>query len=399
LEGLQLADPSFSKPGPIDIILGADVYGQLIEEGVIKGPINSPIAQKTKFGWIISGPIRNTAKTKAVQGFHVSVDDDIYDLLRRFWTLEELPSSKNTCLSSEEQECENLFKTTHFRDENGRYMVKLPFKRSALLLGDSHAKALQIVNGLFRQFKVKSDYARYYSDFIDEYKSLQHMHLVQDEQPPPPSVYYLPHHGVWREQSLTTKLRMVFNGSSLTTSGYSLNDLLHTGAKLQTELFDVLIWFRKFYYVFSTDVEKMFRQIKVYPDHRAFQRILWMDPVKGLQTYELSTVTYGLVCAPHLSLRVFEQLLEDEGIKYPLAVPILRKGRYVDDIFGGADSIEQAQESIYQLVQLCMAGGFELQKWTTNNSTVLQFIPTERQISPAAINLDDNLIVHTLGLS
>lgn len=46
-------------------------------------------------------------------------------------------------------------------------------------------------------------------------------------------------------------------------SGYSLNDLLHTGAKLQTDLF---VWFRLFRYMFSTDVEKMFRQIKV-QDH------------------------------------------------------------------------------------------------------------------------------------
>lgn len=85
------------------------------------------------------------------------------------------------------------------------------------------------------------------------------MHLVSNEQTPSSDVYYLPHHGVWREQSITTKLRVVFNGSSPTSSGYSLNDLLHTEAKLQTDIFDVLVWYRKFQYVFSTDVEKIFR--------------------------------------------------------------------------------------------------------------------------------------------
>lgn len=40
-----------------------------------------------------------------------------------------------------------------------------------------------------------------------------------------------------------------------------------------------------------------------------------MDRFKELFTYELSTVTYGLVCTPYLSLRVFQQLIEDKGEK------------------------------------------------------------------------------------
>lgn len=39
----------------------------------------------------------------------------------------------------------------------------------------------------------------------------------------------------------------------------------------------------------------------------------------------------------------------------------------MDDIFGGADTLEQAQETQEQLIQLCMAGGFPLQKWASNN--------------------------------
>ncbi|KAK2577645.1 hypothetical protein KPH14_012903, partial [Odynerus spinipes] len=41
--------------------------------------------------------------------------------------------------------------------------------------------------------------------------------------------YYLPHHGVLKPSSTTTKLRVVFNGSSPTSSGRSINDLMHTG--------------------------------------------------------------------------------------------------------------------------------------------------------------------------
>ncbi|XP_034947880.1 uncharacterized protein [Chelonus insularis] len=54
--------------------------------------------------------------------------------------------------------------------------------------------------------------------------------------------YFLPHHGVLRPSSTTTKLKVVFNGSSPTSTGISLNDITHTGAKIQLDIFDVLLW-------------------------------------------------------------------------------------------------------------------------------------------------------------
>jgi len=57
------------------------------------------------------------------------------------------------------------------------------------------------------------------------------------------------------------------------------------------------------------------------------QRILWIDQNQKISTYQLSTVTYGLACAPFLALRTLAQLVEDEGTKYPLAIPSLTKGR------------------------------------------------------------------------
>ncbi|XP_018367943.1 PREDICTED: uncharacterized protein LOC108764289 [Trachymyrmex cornetzi] len=377
LNDLKLADLNYYSPGSIDMILGADVYSQIIEEGIIKGQRDSPIAQRTKFGWIVSGPVKDTITTRTARGFHVTLDEDLPNLLRKFWALEEPPSTRVSRLSLADQDCEDHFKSTYSRDEQGRYIVKLPFKESIDKLGESHNRALRLAMKLRNRLDNNEDYARAYSDFLKEYERLQHMRLVPVCLSPPSYSCYLPHHGVMREQSLTTKLRVVFNGSSPTSSGYSLNDLLHTGEKLQTELFDILIWFRLFRYVFCTDVEKMFRQIKVHPDHWAFQRILWMDPDKRLSTYELTTKT---------------------SLKYPLAVPVLKKGRYVDDVFGGADCIERTQEIINQLIPLCKAGGFNLQKWTSNHPKILEHVPMENQVNHSTVHIENDLIVHTLGL-
>ncbi|XP_071652994.1 uncharacterized protein [Temnothorax longispinosus] len=327
LKNLNLADPSFNKPGSIDLIIGIDLYTQIIEEGIVKGEPNTPIAQLTKLGWIVSGLASLNQIRSHAQGYHVSVNDDLHDLLKRFWETEEVSLSTQT-LSKDEQDCEDHFKATHSRDAVGRYIVKLPFKDSPDKLGDSKAKAIRQMVNMSNKFSNNKSHGKLYTDFIEEYEKLNHMKRVDKNLIEPNRVYYMPHHGVYREQSLSTKLRVVFNGSSKTTTGYSLNQILHAGAKLQINLFNVLIWFRVFRYVFFADIEKMYRQIRVHPDDWDFQRIVWID---------------------FLALRAFEQLILDEGHRFPLAMPTMKKGRYIDDFFGGEDTIEKTQLVIEQL--------------------------------------------------
>ncbi|XP_071639833.1 uncharacterized protein [Temnothorax longispinosus] len=339
LKNLNLADPSFNKPGSINLIIGIDLYTQIIEKGIVKGEPNTPIAQLTKLGWIVSGLASLNQIRSHAQGYHVSVNDDLHDLLKRFWETEEVSLSTQT-LSKDEQDCKDHFKATHSRDADGRYIVKLPFKDSPDKLGDSKAKAIRQMVNMSNKFSNNKSHGKLYTDFIEEYEKLNHMKRVDKNLIEPNRAYYMPHHGVYREQSLSTKLRVVFNGSSKTTTGYSLNQILHAGAKLQINLFNVLIWFRVFRYVFFADIEKMYRQIRVHPDDWDFQRIVWIDFLGKLIIFILLTVTYGLICAPFLALRAFEQLILDEGHRFPLAMPTMKKGRYIDDFFGGEDTIE-----------------------------------------------------------
>lgn len=59
LEGLELADPNFLSSKHINLILGVDVYAQIIRVGLKQGPPNTPIAQATSLGWILTGPLRH----------------------------------------------------------------------------------------------------------------------------------------------------------------------------------------------------------------------------------------------------------------------------------------------------------------------------------------------------
>ncbi|XP_024889769.1 uncharacterized protein LOC112466111 [Temnothorax curvispinosus] len=400
LIGLQYADPDFTIPGSIDIILGADIYGIILEEGIIKGALDTPIAQRTKLGWIISGPAGNASNSFLIRSNHISTDKELYDLIQRFWEMERIPISENSSLSEEDQQCELHFQSTHTRDSSGRYQVKLPFSQPAEKLGDSRTKAVKVLNSLSKRLLSDPQYEKAYHKFMDDYKELQHMTLVPDSCPEPQHVYYLPHHGVLRDNDLN-RIRVVFNGSSRTSTGYSLNDILFTGAKLQINLFDVLIWWRRFPFVFSFDMMKMYRQILIHPDDRDLQRILWILQSKGIltiQTFQLNTVTYGEICAPFLALRTIIQLIKDEGSKYPLAVPVLKKGRYMDDGFGGSDSIKKARSIVQEVTEICNAGGFPLHKWSANHPEILDSIPPDKQAISSPVKINENALVNTLGL-
>lgn len=134
--------------------------------------------------------------------------------------------------------------------------------------------------------------------------------------------FYLPHHGVVRDSSSTTKLRVVFNGSQNTNLGHALNDDFLVGPKVQTDLADVLLRWRQYPVAFSSDIVKIYRQILVHEDDQDLQRILWREePELPIEEYRLTTVTYGLASAPYLAIRVLHQLVQDEGQQYPPASP------------------------------------------------------------------------------
>ena len=55
LSHLQLADPDFGRPGKVDILLGVDVYANVLLHGRRNGPPGSPVAFETKFDWVLAG--------------------------------------------------------------------------------------------------------------------------------------------------------------------------------------------------------------------------------------------------------------------------------------------------------------------------------------------------------
>ncbi|XP_029164752.1 uncharacterized protein LOC114935963 [Nylanderia fulva] len=400
LADLALADPHFNGSDPIELLIGADIYGEIFLGEMRKGPRGQPYALNTIFGWAVSGPTNvslQSRRTITVQHCSASTSLALDRELRRFWEIEEVP--RQTVLGPEEQRCEDYFMTTHSRCSDGRYIVRLPFKRDPPInIGRSRDTAERCLKSLLRRFEINAELKQQYFNFMREYEALGHMRKASPLSEFSQCVY-IPHHPVFRDGSATTHLRVVFNASSLTSSGKSLNDSLLPGPKLQTDLAAVVMRWRQFRYVYSADVEKMYRQIVVDSRDTNYQRILWVDTeTERVQEYELLTVTYGMASAPFLALRVLRQLVRDEGHSYPLAVSVLTDNIYVDDVLFGADDIPLLRQAREQVCSLLRCGQFNLRKWSSNSSTLLSDIDDSDHGLACSKDLQPGEKVKVLGI-
>ncbi|GFY35732.1 integrase catalytic domain-containing protein [Trichonephila clavipes] len=326
-EFVPLADDKFNIPDRIDMLLGAEIFYELLKPGKFYCDNSHLVLQNTVFGYVVSGSVDQVTENRV--HCELIVDDDLNKTLKKFWEIEGVHIEPK--VDTEVSLCEDHFVRTHRRNCEGRYVVSMALNKDPSCLGNSKDIAIRRLNSLWKRLSRDSSYLSLYAEFLKEYEELGHMERVV-ESSEPPTHYYIPHHGVLRPEKLTTKLRIVFNGSSPTTTGISLNDILLKG-EVKEDVFETISRFRRHKFAFSTDIQKMYRQILINPDQQDLQRIIWKHGLDAeILTYRLKTVTYGLSNAPFLAIRTLQQLAKDEKSGFPLASETLFYDTYMDDI-------------------------------------------------------------------
>ncbi|KFM77752.1 hypothetical protein X975_01402, partial [Stegodyphus mimosarum] len=384
---VPLADLSFNIPGKIDMLLGAEIFYELLRPGQIYAQNSKLLLQNTVFGYVASGSVDQVNETKIHCGF--IQEEDLNKTLKNFWEIESV--DLELIKGKENSICEEHFVRTHWRNEEGRYVVTMPLKDDPSCLGHSRDIALKKLRSLWTRLSRDSNYLSLYRDFIHEYIELGHMKEVKEEKEPEVT-YYATHHAVYKPEKTSTKLRVVFNCSSLTTNGISLNSLQYNGGVIQQDLFSIMIGFRIHVYALTADVKKMYRMILIDESQHNLQRILWSDSANETpKTYELVTVTYGTVSAPFLAMRTLKQLSLDEESNFPMAAPVLRENFYMDDVLCGAATLKEAKELQRQLIAILQRAGMHMHKWCANHS--------ELSLNREEYNFSDPVETKTLGVS
>lgn len=397
-DGIQLADPSFYDTRPVQLVLGAEIFFDLFKvSGRIQLGESLPNLVNSVLGWVVSGVTSNCQSRTSVTA-NVATTADLHRLMEKFWSIEE-GNDKNH-YSVEEAACEAHFRRTVSRSPEGRYIVRLPLKQDALMnLGDNRRSALRRFHLVENRLSRNPELGTQYREFMREYEELGHMQQVHNYENPPSRCYHLPHHAVIREDSTTTKVRVVFDASCRTPEGSSLNDALMVGPIVQEDLRSIIMRSRTHPIMLIADIKQMFRQIRFDEQDAPLQRIVWRPSSEApMSTYELNTVTYGTASAPFLATRVLRQLSEDEQDRFPEAAEVLRMDFYVDDLFSGGNTVEETIALRRQLDSLLSAGGFELRKWASNVDAVLEDVPLDNKALKTSVDLDRDQCIKSLGL-
>lgn len=107
----------------------------------------------------------------------------------------------------------------------------------------------------------------------------------------------------------------------------------------------------------------MYRQIKVYPEDSANQKIIWRkSPNEPIKTYDLNRVTFETAFAPYLATLTLHQPSYDERDSYPITSAVLERHFYVDDLLTGAQSLQELCTLRNEIIQLLHKGEFNLRK-------------------------------------
>ncbi|XP_043466955.1 uncharacterized protein LOC122501502 [Leptopilina heterotoma] len=395
---LPLADPDFGKSGKIDILIGNNIFWNLISLGQVKLNNEGLLLQKTRLGWILAGPtpnlclnpVLNTVNCNLIQTLNLETQ------LTKFWELDEHFESKPKTLN--DKYCESFFEKTTKRDENGKFIVTIPLKGNLDQLGESKEQALRRFLNLEKRLKKNPELKTDYNNFMIEYENLGHMTEVLDEFSVLIS-YYIPQLIIIRESSSSTRVRVVFDSSSPTSSGVSFNDLQMVGPLLQEDLFSILVRFRKHVFVVCGDITKMYRQILVTEEQRPLQRILWRPDENGpIKIYNLNTVTYGTAAASYLAIRCLHQIALDCENTLPEIAKVIQHDFYVDDFVSGSDSIEGAKRIAKKVFEVLLAGGYELRKWISNDPRVIEDL-VDFKNNAETINFSNDDQIKMLGLT
>ena len=88
LRNLKLADTFPRKAAPVDLLVGADQYYKLVQGNIRRGRPGTPIATKSRLGWLLSGPVPGSRTDESTTAMStVTRTENPNDQLRRFWKL------------------------------------------------------------------------------------------------------------------------------------------------------------------------------------------------------------------------------------------------------------------------------------------------------------------------
>ena len=336
LSSLEIADELPHNDCEVDVLVGLNHYLKLVSGTLIRHPSDDevPAAMETVFGYGLIGKNQKPLNLKPESSFkekigcmfiQVREKTELEKTVEKFWDLESIGivDGKKLMTFDERDAMEQFEKSIKF--ENGRYCVNLPFRSNAPKLESNFESAKRQMFSTETRLKRNESMKENYEKAMQDYEDMGFARKATKEEIDDFSKgqeYFIPHHAVVREESVTTKTRIVFNASSPDKNGNSLNDCLLSGPVLQPDLNQILLRFRTRKFALMADIAKMFCQTKIDPSNYRYQQYLWRhfhelsEPVQ----YIMVRLMFGIKPSPFLAIASVNHHMKTEAMmeRYPL---------------------------------------------------------------------------------
>ena len=362
----------------VTLLIGQDCPEALMPLTVVPGGKGEPYAIRSRLGWTVSGPVSSNAGRDSYASHYISRGKLLEDKVDRFWKIESsgiYEHEKGT--SIEDRQVMALWdEKREFTD--GHYVLPIPFKRQDRKLYDNlhmaEKRLMSLKRKLSRNEKLHREYAKGMEDLMSQGYAVPvpEQDIARDDG----KVWYLPHHPVVNPNK--EKVRIVFDCAA-EYRGQSLNNEVLQGPDLSNKLIGVLIRFRLYPVAFMADIQAMFHQVRVVREDQDVLRFLWWpegDLDKNPEKYKMTVHLFGGTWSPSCCTYALRHTAEDHKEGYSAeAVETMLRNFYVDDCLKSVPTVREANELVKELKKLAADGGFNLTKWTSNSSKVINEIP------------------------
>ncbi|KAK5984284.1 Integrase catalytic domain-containing protein [Trichostrongylus colubriformis] len=364
----------------IDILIGMDYYWDVVDFKSNRRLPSGLVVSQTRLGPVLSG--YPSTPTSAIHSSLVSSKENqelnkkTEGMIRHIFGLEMIGTKED-----DDDADTNIIKL--YRDTvkviNGLIHVKFPWKENHPPLADNKPLALRRLENQYEKLRHNpSIWAEYCKTFELQLSSgiiedVDHQAALGEH------VYYIPHQAVFKEDSATTKLRIVFDASSHMRGVPSLNDCVHQGPSLLPDLCGTLLRARLSPILITADVEKAFHQIRLQEDQRDATRFLWLkDTTKGpskdnIRVLRFTRIPFGVNASPFLLSMSIKYALENSSDNY-LREELLAN-TYVDNVIVGARNTAEGMTKQKQCKETFRAMCMNLREFMSNDNKVLDTIP------------------------
>ena len=327
--------------------------------------------------------------------------------------LKDSPEENND-VTSEELACrEKILQGTKYDEEKRQYTTSLPWKAGPIT--ETNRDQAYALSMAWRNKLSKKD-PDLLEAWIKTYQEGKEWGFFTEVPPEDlgktEGFHYVSTFPVKQLEKITQPCRLVFQANQkMKNSGLTLNDHLHKGQDILTNLVTMVIGFRAHRYVFNLDISRMFHRFALSPSDQEklrFFAITKNDEGKIVsQSWRCSTLPFGLNASPYIACLLMQQHTQKflSDAKLGTAARQIIGNSYMDDVLIKCNDEKSLATEVKNADHILSLASLPTHKYVSNSTKALSEFPQDKLSSKEKISVlgtiwdpkkgPDNLQFHT----